>query len=145
MRLHRHGFLIAGIVAASAASAEERAEAPPRPEIWVQEGGALIRQDFDAALAPYAQLMARELERALTERLTAESCPDPGTRIDLRVSSEPSGRIAKVELLRPTGVAALDQTIGSLAGLQLSAPRPAEFPAVVRLRVKATAREESTP
>ncbi|HUM12988.1 MAG TPA: TonB family protein [Myxococcaceae bacterium] len=81
----------------------------------------------------YAQV-ADELGDALRRdrRITSASL-----RVELRLWTDPSGRVSKVQLLRSTGDAAVDQAIQSIVGLRLRQPPPPGSPMPMVLRVTA--------
>lgn len=81
----------------------------------------------------YARL-AGEIEGALRKHkaITAAS-----VRVEMRVWAEPSGRITRVQLLKSTGDARLDEAIQSVVGLELSEPPPADLPMPMIARLTA--------
>jgi TonB family protein len=59
------------------------------------------------------------------------------TRVELRVWADAAGRITRVELLRSTGNAELDEAIRSIVGLTLREPLPQDIPMPVVYRFTA--------
>jgi TonB family protein len=81
----------------------------------------------------YAQV-ADELGEALrrNKRISSSSL-----RVELRLWTDPSGRVSKVQLLRSTGDPEVDQAIQSVVGLRLRQPPPPGSPMPMVLRVTA--------
>jgi TonB family protein len=59
------------------------------------------------------------------------------TRVELRVWTDPSGRISKVQLIRSTGDPELDAVIQSVVGLKLREPPPRDIPMPMIARLTA--------
>jgi periplasmic protein TonB len=81
----------------------------------------------------YAQV-ADELGEALRRNKRISSA---ALRVELRLWTDPSGRVSKVQLLRSTGDAAVDEAIQSVVGLRLRQPPPPGSPMPMVLRVTA--------
>jgi len=81
----------------------------------------------------YAQV-ATEIEDAFrkVKRLSAASL-----RVELRIWTDPSGRISKLQLLRSTGDVEADQAIQSVVGLRLKEPPPPDIPMPMIARLTA--------
>ena len=80
----------------------------------------------------YYSKIAAQLEEALrkSKRLsTAEA------RVELRIWSDSSGRITRVQLIRSTGNREIDEAIQSVVGLRLRDPPPADIPMPMIARV----------
>lgn len=81
----------------------------------------------------YAQV-ADELGEALRRN---KSITSASLRVELRLWTDPSGRVSKVQLLKSTGDADVDQAIQSMVGLRLRQPPPPGSPMPMVLRVTA--------
>jgi TonB family protein len=82
----------------------------------------------------YYARVAADLEEAFRKhkRMSAAS-----TRVELRVWTDPSGRISKVQLIRSTGDPELDAAIQSVVGLKLREPPPRDIPMPMIARLTA--------
>lgn len=82
----------------------------------------------------YYARIAAEIEEAFRKnrRLTAASA-----RVELRVWSDASGRITRVQLVRSTGDAQVDEAVQSVVGLRLREPPPADIPMPMVARLTA--------
>jgi periplasmic protein TonB len=81
----------------------------------------------------YAQV-ADELGEALRRNKRISSA---SLRVELRLWTDPAGRVSKVQLLRSTGDPEVDQAIQSVVGLRLRQPPPPGSPMPMVLRVTA--------
>ena len=77
--------------------------------------------------------MASAIEDVLRRNKVVTSA---STRVEVRVWTDPSGRISRIELVHSTGDAALDAAIRASAGLRVQPP-PADVPMPMILRVTA--------
>jgi outer membrane biosynthesis protein TonB len=73
----------------------------------------------------YYAKIAAEIQDAFRKQKVLASA---STRVDLRVWTDPSGRILRVQLITSTGDRAVDQAIQSIVGLRLQEPPPADIP-----------------
>jgi periplasmic protein TonB len=81
----------------------------------------------------YAQV-ADELGEALRKNKRISSS---ALRVEIKLWADPTGRVSKVQLVRSTGDADVDQVIQSMVGLRLRQPPPPGSPMPMVLRVTA--------
>lgn len=81
----------------------------------------------------YARL-AGEIEAAFRKNKALSSA---AARVELRVWADPDGRISRIQLIRSTGDARLDEAIQSAVGLKLSEPPPRDIPMPMIARLTA--------
>jgi TonB family protein len=82
----------------------------------------------------YYARMAADLEEAFRrhKRMSTASA-----RVELRVWTDPSGRVSRVQLIRSTGDPELDAAIQSVVGLKLREPPPPDTPMPMIARLTA--------
>ncbi len=97
-------------------------------------GDGLGQGDASARYGWYFAKIQADLEDALrrTKQLSNAS-----TRVELRVWWDDDGRISRVQLVRSTGVAKLDEAVQSVVGLKLKQPPPRDVPMPLILRLTA--------
>src|SRR5262249_5448567 len=89
-------------------------------------GGNPFGRDFAQAAAELGEPLPRN-----------KPTPSASLRVELRLWTDPAGRVSKVQLLRSTGDAEVDQAIQSVVGLRLRQPPPPGSPMPMVLRVTA--------
>jgi protein TonB len=82
----------------------------------------------------YYAKVAADLEEAFRKHKRMSSA---ATRVELRVWTDPSGRISRVQLIRSTGDPDLDAVIQSVVGLRLREPPPRDIPMPMIARLTA--------
>jgi TonB family protein len=82
----------------------------------------------------YYGRVASELEAAFRRQRKLASA---STRVELRVWTEPSGRVARVQLVHSTGDEEWDRAIESVVGVRLPEPPPSDIPMPMILRLTA--------
>ena len=98
-------------------------------------GGAQIGQGtVGNRYAWYYVRVASELEDAFRKQ---HRLANASTRVELRVWTEPSGRVSRVELVKSTGDPAWDEAIQSVVGLRVLEPPSQDIPMPMILRLTA--------
>jgi TonB family protein len=82
----------------------------------------------------YYAKVAADLEEAFRKHKRMSSA---ATRVELRVWTDPAGRISRVQLIRSTGDPELDAAIQSVVGLRLREPPPRDIPMPMIARLTA--------
>lgn len=82
----------------------------------------------------YYARVAADLEEAFRRHKRMSSA---SARVELRIWTDPTGRVSRVELIRSTGDPELDAAIRSVVGLKLREPPPQDIPMPMIARLTA--------